>query len=268
MAITASVGRGGINARADVHEVQRLLGRWLAATGQPALPVDGIAGPRTFATIEAYQAQALGIARPDGRIDPGGRSWRALAAGEGFAAPLSGADWWHANQTRYPNSASLADLASPFRERATAFVEAMRAAGARVAVTSTRRNAARAALMHYSWHVARGAIAPAEVPAIPGVAIRWDHGSDAASRRAAQAMVALFGIAYVPALTSRHIEGRAVDMTIGWSGTIRVERRSGDKVALGAPRSGAENRALHAVGATYGVHKLLSDPPHWSDDGR
>lgn len=25
--------------------------------------------------------------------------------------------------------------------------------------------------------------------------------------------------------------------------------------------------SLHAVGATYGVYKLLSDPPHWSDDG-
>jgi uncharacterized Zn-binding protein involved in type VI secretion len=24
---------------------------------------------------------------------------------------------------------------------------------------------------------------------------------------------------------------------------------------------------LHAVGASYGVHKLVSDPPHWSDDG-
>ena len=26
-------------------------------------------------------------------------------------------------------------------------------------------------------------------------------------------------------------------------------------------------RALNAVGATYGVNKLVSDPPHWSDDG-
>lgn len=24
---------------------------------------------------------------------------------------------------------------------------------------------------------------------------------------------------------------------------------------------------LYAVGATYGVQKLVSDPPHWSDDG-
>lgn len=268
MAITGSVGRGGINARGDVREVQRLLNGWRAATGQPALAIDGDAGPRTVAAIEAYQAQVLGIARPDGRVDPGGRTWRALAAQAAPAIPLSGADWWHANQARFPNSASLADLASPFRERATAFVEAIRAAGARVAVTSTRRNATRAALMHYSWNVAGGAIDPAGVPTIPGAPIRWDHGNQEASRSAAQAMVELFGIAFAPSLTSRHIEGRAVDMTIGWSGTIRVEQRSGHKVAIGAPRSGAENRTLHAVGATYGLHKLLSDPPHWSDDGR
>ena len=25
--------------------------------------------------------------------------------------------------------------------------------------------------------------------------------------------------------------------------------------------------ALHAVGASYGVHKLIGDDPHWSIDG-
>lgn len=268
MAITASVGRGGINARADVREVQRALNIWLGREGRPALPVDGDAGPRTIAAIEEFQARVLGIARPDGRIDPGGRTWRALIVDAPPPPPLSGADWWHANQARYPNSAALADLASPFRERAIAFVEAMRAAGARVTITSTRRNAIRAALMHYSWRVAEGSVAPGAVPPIPGAAIRWDHGDLLASTQAAQAMVDLFGIAYAPSLGSRHVEGRAVDMTIGWQGTIRVERRNGTRVAIGAPRTGAENRTLHAVGATYGVIKLLSDPPHWSDDGR
>ncbi|MBO9621355.1 MAG: peptidoglycan-binding protein [Sphingomonas sp.] len=267
MAITASVGRGGVNVRADVRQVQELLNAWLAATGQATIPTDGGAGPRTVAAIEAYQARVLGAARPDGRIDPDGRSWRALAAGEGATPPLSGADWWHANQARFPNSASLADLVQPFRGRATAFVEALRAAGASVTISATRRNPARAALMHYSWQVAKGVVAPADVPAIAGAPIRWDHGDTASSRRAAQQMVDLFGIAYEPSLTSRHIEGRAVDMTIAWTGTVRVEDRSGHKVAIGTPRSGADNRTLHGIGAGYGVFKLLSDPPHWSDDG-
>jgi hypothetical protein len=29
----------------------------------------------------------------------------------------------------------------------------------------------------------------------------------------------------------------------------------------------ALNPVLHKIGASYGVIKLLSDPPHWSSDG-
>jgi hypothetical protein len=81
-------------------------------------------------------------------------------------------------------------------------------------------------------------------------------------------MVDLFGIAFQPSLTSRHIEGRAIDMTIGWAGTIQLRDKTGKLRALGAPRSGDANKDLHAIGATWGVRKLVSDPPHWSDDGR
>jgi hypothetical protein len=34
----------------------------------------------------------------------------------------------------------------------------------------------------------------------------------------------------------------------------------------GGPRDGS-NPELIKVGATFGVMKLVSDPPHWSDDG-
>ena len=268
MAIGASVGKGGTNELADVLVVQHLLNAWLAATGQRALPTDGDSGPRTIAAIEAYQARVLGAAKPDGRIDPGGRTWDALAAGQGIPIRLSGAAWWHANQARYPNSEDLDDLAPPFREHATAFVAALRQAGAKVTVSATRRNRTRAHLMHYSWRVAQGELDARKVPALPGLAIQWDHGDAAKSRKAAQEMVALFGIAYPPSLTSNHIDGRAVDMTINWAGTIKVKDKSGKTHALAEPRTGADNRDLHAVGASYGVRKLLSDPPHWSDDGR
>lgn len=268
MAIGASVGRGGTNDVADVLVVQHLLNDWLSAAGETPLPVDGECGPRTIAAIEGYQARVLGAAQPDGRIDPGGRTWSALASGQGMAPPLSGAAWWHAHQARYPNSDRIDDLAPPFRERAAAFVDALRNAGARVAIAATRRNPVRAHLMHYSWRVANGTIAPGAVPALPSLAIRWDHGDLARSRAAARDMVALFDIAYPPSLTSNHIRGEAIDMTIAWAGTLRLRDRMGKTVPLGAPRTGADNRGLHAVGASYGVYKLLSDPPHWSDDGR
>ncbi len=268
MAIGASVGKGGVNDLADVIVVQHLLNDWLGGTGQPLVATDGGCGAKTIAAIQAYQSRVLGARTPDGLIGPGGATWTALAAGKGIPPRLSGADWWQANQARYPNSAALADLAAPFRDKVNAFLAALKAAGASVSIAATRRNAVRAHLMHYSWEVAKGLIAPAKVPALPGLAIQWDHGDLAESRRAAQQMVDLFDIAFEPSLTSRHIEGRAIDMTIGWIGTLEIKDKAGKLHRLGAPRSGDANTELHQVGASYGVIKLLSDPPHWSEDGR
>ncbi|WP_052507703.1 peptidoglycan-binding domain-containing protein [Sphingomonas hengshuiensis] len=267
MAIAASVGTGGANDLADVIVVQHLLNAWLTATGQEALPTAGTCGPRTIAAIKGFQSRVMGRTAPDGRIDPGGQTWAALTAAANPPAPLSGAAWWHANQARFPNSAALADLAPPFRDKAKAFVQAMRDAGASVTLSATLRNRTRAHLMHYCWRIAKGDVAPGAVPALPGCAIRWDHGDTARSKRGAQEMVDLFAIAYQPSLTSRHIEGRAVDMTIGWTGTITVRDATGAPRPLAAPRSGESNADLHRIGKSYGVFKLLSDPPHWSDDG-
>jgi hypothetical protein len=263
MPIGASVGKNGVNDLADVLVVQHLLNAWLGATGQKLLPTSGECGTLTIAAITAYQARV-----PDGLIAPGGRTWLALAAGQGAGPPLSGADWWNANQARYPNSAAVADLIQPFRDNVAAFLKALKDAGAGVTISATRRNPVRAQLMHYSWRVAKGLVAPNKVPALPGLDIRWDHGDLARSKAGAQAMSDLFQIAFEPSLTSRHIEGRAIDMTIGWNGTIKVRDKQGKPREIGAPRSGDANTDLHKVGATYGVIKLLSDPPHWSDDGR
>lgn len=283
MAIGASVGRDGINELADVLVVQHLLNDWLAAIGQPLVPTKGICGPMTIETIEAFQARVLGSAAPDGRIDPGGRTWNALTARNFTPAPapaptptpsapagtsgLSGTAWWQANQGRFPNSAAVADLVPAFRDKVAAFIAALKDAGATVKVSATRRNRTRAQLMHFCWRVAKGEIAPRDVPAIAGCDIKWDHGDLARSKKGAQEMVDLFGIAFKPSLTSLHIEGRAIDMTIGWTGTIQVKDKTGRPRAVAAPRSGDTNRDLHAIGATYGVIKLLSDPPHWSDNG-
>lgn len=267
MAIGASVGSGGVNERADVIVVQHLLNAWLRAQGEPLLQADGDAGARTLAAITTFQRRVLRSPTPDGRIDPGGRTWSTLSNWSPPVALLSGASWWRANQGKYPNSARVADLTSRFREKVTAFLDALEDAGARVTVTSTRRDPRRAQLMSASWRIARGELDADQAPSILGVPIAWQHSTPSRSRAAAQEMVDLFDIAYEPALGSLHIEGRAIDMTIDWAGTLRIRDRAGARHAIGAPRSGSDNRDLHRVGASYGVLKLLSDPPHWSETG-
>lgn len=66
----ASVGRGGKNAPNDVRAVQAALG----------IAADGQCGPQTIAAIKTFQKN-LGHAKPDGRVDPGGGTERALAGG-------------------------------------------------------------------------------------------------------------------------------------------------------------------------------------------
>ncbi|MDD5034978.1 MAG: hypothetical protein PHE55_09490 [Methylococcaceae bacterium] len=75
--LIASVGRGGRNDPADVKLIQELLNRH-EPKPVPDLDEDGLIGPRTIAAIEAVQ-RILGMSKPDGRIDPGGKTFRAIA---------------------------------------------------------------------------------------------------------------------------------------------------------------------------------------------
>lgn len=173
-------------------------------------------------------------------------------------AEPSGAQWC----ARFPTSVSLDDLAEPFRSKARAFVQALRDAGASVTVSATYRPAERAYLMHWCCMIADGGQDPAAVPPKPGVAIDWCHGADlAAAKAAAQAMRQGYGIVYPAALESRHTQRLAVDMTIRFQGALQVRTGNGVGAAV------ASQGDLVPVGRSYGVFKLLSDPPHWSSDG-
>jgi hypothetical protein len=80
-------------------------------------------------------------------------------------------------------------------------------------------------------------------------------------------MVSGYGIQYPAVLVSRHTQKRAVDMTISWNGTLAITDFDGAAHSIAStPRSGS-NTELVAVGKSFGVIKLMSDPPHWSDDG-
>lgn len=178
----------------------------------------------------------------------------------------AGADWVQ----EFPTSVSLDELASPFRECAEAFVDALEVAGATVAIAATYRPPERAYLMHWCCLVAGyydekqifHRVPPGYVPAMAGVDIDWTCvGNLNAARAAAAEMRKAYGIVYPAALESRHTQRLAIDMTIQFDKPIEVMTKDGDRVLV------TQQSGLWAIGATYGVHKLPSDPPHWSSDG-
>lgn len=177
--------------------------------------------------------------------------------GEIMSEP-SGRQWCE----KFPTSSFLGDLVNPFRENAGRFIQSLRNAGATVTISATYRPPERAYLMHWSCMIAKSGQDPASVPSMAGVDIDWAHGGDVpAARRAAEDMVSGYDIAFPAALVSRHTQRRAVDMTVRFQGPINVLD------ATGAHHQCNYQADLVPIGATFGVIKLATDPPHWSDDG-
>jgi len=183
--------------------------------------------------------------------------------------PPSGSEWI----SEFSTSKRVDDLAEPFRTNVKRFLVALKAANATVVVADTLRRPERAYLMHFSFAIAREGVHPAQVPPRAGVDIQWVHtastgGPDVkASKEAAERMVEGYGIVFKPALNSRHTEGNAIDMSISWIGDLVVAKGDGTTVTItSAPRDG-NNASLQQVGSSYGVVKLVTDPPHWSIDG-
>lgn len=77
--ISASVGKGGINRSGDVKTVQGLLNQNIGKLVPfLPLPTSGICDQATVRLIEEFQRRAMSIPFPDGRVDPNGRTLKAL----------------------------------------------------------------------------------------------------------------------------------------------------------------------------------------------
>lgn len=182
---------------------------------------------------------------------------------------LSGPLWVQ----QFPTSSSVDDLAEPFRTKVRAFLAALSDSGATVRIADTLRPPQRVYLMYWSFAISKNSQNPAKVPLMDGVDIQWMHTDSGgnpdptASVSAAAQMVEGYEIVFKPALTSRHTQGLAIDMAISWQGNLAIRNAAGEPVAISSsPRNGS-NSDLWNVGATYGVIKLATDPPHWSSDG-
>lgn len=126
--LTASVGAAGANRKPDVESVQRLLVAHRLYTGR----VDGLCGPLTVDGILRFQRAFMG--KPDGRIDPNGRTLRRLTEG---AAPAA-----HAAPATRPAPAAVRPAAAvTAAPRPVAAVSAGAAAPAPAASTTVSTNA-------------------------------------------------------------------------------------------------------------------------------
>ncbi len=182
---------------------------------------------------------------------------------------LSGPVW----VPRFPTSKSTSTLIDGFRQGCDAFIGALKDAGANVRISATLRPPERAYLMHWAFVINAHEVDPDDAPPMAGVDIEWVHrkanGSQdiASGRAAAAAMVSGYGIVHRPSLTSLHSFGKAIDMTITWTGDLKIAQKNGSQKTISSlPRNGL-NHELWKVGGGYGVIKLATDPPHWSSTG-
>ncbi len=258
----------------EIKDLQKSLN--VVATLNPPLAVDGDFGPRSSDGLaEAYLKRDV---RLRGELDQklssatkqklGADYNKALDIFNGYAKivrfRLSGPHWYDS----FPTSKSVLDLASPFRQMVQAFQKALIDAGAQTIISATYRPPERAYLMHYAARIDRGQIDPEDVPPMAGVDIKWVHYTNTGSLRAAAQMIDIYGIGGNPvALTSLHTQRLAIDWNITWEGTLKIKDGDGSTVQIGAPRDSSSNQTLWDVGASYGVYKLASDPPHWSYNG-
>ncbi len=140
--ISESVGKSGANHPDDVRTVQALLNQYIAKLG-PLMPVavSGECDAQTIALIEEFQRRIVGLATPDGRVDPGGRTIAALSEAAG---PTSAAEPVLDGNT----------LPGP---AAKVLKEILKAAGlSRASVTSVSRTPAEQARVMYENCVSKG----------------------------------------------------------------------------------------------------------------
>ena len=117
--IKSSVGANGKNGRADTRKVQKLLNAIFPST---LLSVDGDCGSKTVRRIERFQRRFT--TKPDGRVDPDGRTLKKLNA----AAPgLQKA--WSGDSSQWSEEKKLSSLDERMRDKVVRVLGTLKAEG-------------------------------------------------------------------------------------------------------------------------------------------
>ena len=257
---------------ANIAGTQALLNLRAGALGIAPLRTDGVLDSATRLALANYAIRLMGT-MPGGRT----RGFDAIAAALADTAPstlmregargreafgrMSGAHWAE-RAAAFADSRVPADLAPLFAVRAGRFLDALARAGAQVRISATRRDPVRAWLKRNASAVARGLIAPGDVPPEPRAPVIWHHGDLDRSRTAAAEMAKRFGSEPSCSEGAPHFDGHVISMTVEWSGPIDLIDGHGAVHALDQPRDGTRNTELHVVGRSYGVSKS-SDGADW-----
>lgn len=118
-AITASVGRGGQNKKSDTRKIQKLLN---AIFPSALLVVDGDCGAKSIGKIERFQRRFM--TKPDGRVDPGGRTLKRMVK----AAPAM-TDDWGGDSAKWSQEKKLSSLDSRLRRKTVRVIESLQSQG-------------------------------------------------------------------------------------------------------------------------------------------
>jgi hypothetical protein len=170
--IQAAVGAppGAVNNRADVEIIQRLLNEHATRVGYAPLTVTGVVIPQMIQTIRTFQQKVVGMAAPDGRVDPGGKTLLKLNEPAGALPP----------------GGSFNAAGKSFKERLDAFLADAKAT---YGVTIPAGTEFRKAEDAQKWHVAHmiyynsfGNLKPAKSELVNGhQLIAWSHLESAAT---------------------------------------------------------------------------------------
>ncbi|MBS1790424.1 MAG: penicillin-insensitive murein endopeptidase [Acidobacteria bacterium] len=116
--IKKSVGFGGVNNSDDVKIIQTLLNQ---VGDHPPLTVNGVCGDETVAIIKAFQSGFFSV--PDGRIDPGGKTFKRLlqVTGLGYVQLPQGAEDGYYSYSVADNQFGTAETIKTLQEVAAQF---------------------------------------------------------------------------------------------------------------------------------------------------